>query len=296
MKACPTCHRKYYDETMKFCLDDGALLAEQRNPMPAGSPADATLHLPGSSGEQPPTVRITEPSGEPRSTMASMRTPPAPAVSSQTYPEEVRRRGGLLWVLGALIIGIAAVAVALIATRNREPGGDSSSQMASASPAATTTGPAVAAAPATNNTTGNAAATPVQAQSRSATPSPASEKKTSTVQPEAARPKNEAPPPAPEKSATRGPISAGVLNGKAVNLVKPAYPPIARSANASGTVNVQITIDENGNVIAAHAVSGHPLLQSAAVSAARASKFSPTMLNGQAVKVTGVIVYNFVAQ
>jgi TonB family protein len=61
-------------------------------------------------------------------------------------------------------------------------------------------------------------------------------------------------------------------------------------------VVVQVTIDENGSVIAAHAVSGHPLLQAAAVGAARQARFSPTKLSGQPVKVTGVIQYNFVAQ
>ena len=89
-------------------------------------------------------------------------------------------------------------------------------------------------------------------------------------------------------------ISGGVLNGKATNLVKPPYPAAAKAVRASGAVNVQVTIDESGNVISASAVSGHPLLRASAVQAARASKFSPTMLAGQAVKVTGVIVYNFV--
>ncbi|HJT29729.1 MAG TPA: TonB family protein [Pyrinomonadaceae bacterium] len=108
---------------------------------------------------------------------------------------------------------------------------------------------------------------------------------------------NEPPPPeAPKPTPPRAPISGGVLNGKAISLPKPAYPPIARAAHASGTVVVQVTIDENGNVIAAHAVSGHPLLQGAAVGAARQAKFSPTKLSGQPVKVTGVIQYNFVAQ
>ena len=88
-------------------------------------------------------------------------------------------------------------------------------------------------------------------------------------------------------------ISGGVLNGKATNLVKPPYPPAARAVRASGAVNVQVTVDETGDVIAASAVSGHPLLRAAAVQAARSSKFSPTMLSGKAVKVTGVIVYNF---
>src|SRR5215213_4294124 len=89
-------------------------------------------------------------------------------------------------------------------------------------------------------------------------------------------------------------VSGGVLNGKAINLVKPAYPAAAKAVRAAGAVNVQVTIDETGNVISANAVSGHPLLRAAAVEAARASKFSPTRLEGQPVKVTGVIVYNFV--
>ncbi len=88
-------------------------------------------------------------------------------------------------------------------------------------------------------------------------------------------------------------ISGGVVNGKATNLVKPPYPAAARAVRASGAVNVQVTIDESGNVISASAVSGHPLLRAAAVQAARSSKFSPTLLSGQPVKVTGVIVYNF---
>ena len=91
-------------------------------------------------------------------------------------------------------------------------------------------------------------------------------------------------------------ISGGVLNDKAISLPKPPYSPIARAAKASGTVVVQVTVDENGNVISARAVSGHPLLQAAAIAAARGAKFSPTRLSGQPVKVTGLITYNFVAE
>lgn len=109
--------------------------------------------------------------------------------------------------------------------------------------------------------------------------------------------KDEPPPPAATPKPTpHAPISGGVLNGKAVHLVTPPYPAIARSAHAAGSVQVQVLIDENGNVISAHAVSGHPLLQAAAVAAARSSKFTPTKLSGQPVKVNGVIIYNFVAQ
>lgn len=106
----------------------------------------------------------------------------------------------------------------------------------------------------------------------------------------------EPPPPPPKPTPPRAPISGGVLNGKAISLPKPAYPPIARQAHASGTVVVQVTIDENGNVISATPVSGHPLLRAVAAAAARGARFSPTKLSGQPVKVTGVITYNFVAQ
>lgn len=97
-------------------------------------------------------------------------------------------------------------------------------------------------------------------------------------------------PPMPIKS-----ISGGVLNGKATTLTKPAYPAAARAVNAGGAVNVQVTIDENGDVISASAVSGHPLLRKASEQAALTSKFAPTTLQDQPVKVTGVIVYNFVS-
>lgn len=88
-------------------------------------------------------------------------------------------------------------------------------------------------------------------------------------------------------------VSGGVVNGRAVNLVKPAYPAMAKAVRASGDVNVQVTIDEKGNVVAARAVDGHPTLRSAAEKAARSSTFSPTTLSNQPVKVTGIIVYRF---
>ena len=96
------------------------------------------------------------------------------------------------------------------------------------------------------------------------------------------------------KSQTPKSISAGVVNGKAKLLAKPEYPAAARAVRAAGAVNVQVTIDEEGNVISAKAISGHPLLQQAAEDAAKASKFLGTRLKGQPVKITGIIVYTFV--
>ena len=91
-------------------------------------------------------------------------------------------------------------------------------------------------------------------------------------------------------------ISLTVLNGKALTLPRPAYPAHARAAHASGVVAVWVSIDETGRVISASAVTGHVLLRSVAVEAAKLARFTPTMLDGQPIKVTGIITYNFVPE
>lgn len=88
-------------------------------------------------------------------------------------------------------------------------------------------------------------------------------------------------------------ISCGVCNQEAVLLPKPEYPKSARFIRASGSVNVEILINENGSVESARAVSGHPLLHPASIKAALQAKFKPFLLSGKPVKVRGTIVYNF---
>jgi TonB family protein len=102
------------------------------------------------------------------------------------------------------------------------------------------------------------------------------------------------PPPKPKPTPTNTIVSGGVLNGKAISKPQPVYPPNPLSARISGTVVVQVLVDEEGRVISASVVSGHPLLRQAAVAAARAARFSPTLLSGRPVKVSGVLTYNFV--
>jgi TonB family protein len=86
---------------------------------------------------------------------------------------------------------------------------------------------------------------------------------------------------------------AGSLNGKAIELPLPVYPDAAKAVRASGVVKVEVTIDENGNVIAAKAISGHPLLQSSAVAAARKARFTPVSTPDGPAKVIGILSYNF---
>jgi protein TonB len=91
-------------------------------------------------------------------------------------------------------------------------------------------------------------------------------------------------------------VSGGVLQGSAIKKIQPPYPPIAKAARASGAVQVQVTISEDGRVMDAAVVSGHPLLRDAALQAAKQWVFKPTELSGVPVKVQGVLTFNFTLQ
>jgi len=98
----------------------------------------------------------------------------------------------------------------------------------------------------------------------------------------------------PQKSKPRRlTVSGGVLKGLAIKKVSPPYPPIAMAARAAGKVEVQVTISEQGEVIDAVAISGHPLLRDSSINAAKQWVFKPTELSGVPVKVQGILVFNF---
>src|SRR5207253_6712631 len=87
--------------------------------------------------------------------------------------------------------------------------------------------------------------------------------------------------------------SEGVIRGNAISRPVPAYPMLARTAHVEGDVQMEITIDENGDVATARVISGHPLLQQASLNAAREWKFNKTALDGRPVKVQGVLTFRF---
>ena len=92
-------------------------------------------------------------------------------------------------------------------------------------------------------------------------------------------------------------VNGGVLNDKALVLMTPSYPSIS-GFHPSGTVQVQVLIDENGRVLTATALRSRlPMeFEHAAEKAARQSRFTPTFVAGKPVKVNGTIIYNFVAR
>ena len=88
----------------------------------------------------------------------------------------------------------------------------------------------------------------------------------------------------------KGPINGGMLNSKAIYLPVPEVP----TNEATGVVLVAIIVDEQGSVVEARAVSGPSVLHAAAVNAARLARFTPTLLMGEPVKVSGTLSYNFI--
>jgi protein TonB len=71
------------------------------------------------------------------------------------------------------------------------------------------------------------------------------------------------------------------------------YPPSAKSEHIEGDVVVEITINEEGNVISARAINGPDQLKEAALSAAKRWKFKPVVLNNKPIKVSGVLTFRF---
>jgi TonB family protein len=91
-------------------------------------------------------------------------------------------------------------------------------------------------------------------------------------------------------------VSSGVLQGKALRRVTPFYPAFAKAARVSGSVKVQIVINEQGEVTEAETVSGHPMLHLPSLRAARQWKFAPSLLEDRPVKVQGDVTFNFTLQ
>ena len=147
--------------------------------------------------------------------------------------------------------------------------------------------------------------TPTPSPTATPTPTPAEDdsnvngnanSSTPTPRPSATPKPSVSPSATPSVSPSATPVNMGILNERALSLRTPSYPQVAREMRASGKVEVQVLVDENGNVRTARAVSGHPLLRSSAESAARSSKFNPIRQNGRIVRATGLVVYDFVKQ
>jgi protein TonB len=103
------------------------------------------------------------------------------------------------------------------------------------------------------------------------------------------------PIPPPQKAAAKRIVRVGssLKAPRQIYSAQPDYPVLAREAHIWGTVVVNAVIDEQGNVVQAHALNGHPLLIPAALKAVLQWKYEPTLLNGVPVAVEMEVTVHF---
>lgn len=102
--------------------------------------------------------------------------------------------------------------------------------------------------------------------------------------------------PSDNRSRPAGPLESGNLNDKAIDMPKPIYPGEALKSKITGQVKVRVIVAETGKVMSADIVSGPKQLWLAAIDAARQARFNPTLVGDRAVKITGILTYDFVLE
>ena len=81
------------------------------------------------------------------------------------------------------------------------------------------------------------------------------------------------------------------LEDQAIKKVAAEYP-AEPGFHANGRVIIRIAVDEEGNVLSAKAICGHPLLRATSVKAAVQWQFQPRRVDGKATKYVGVIAFD----
>jgi TonB family protein len=110
----------------------------------------------------------------------------------------------------------------------------------------------------------------------------------------AEEPRVETQPTNSENTAkSDSPIQVGSLIDYATSKVNPTYPPAAKTMRMTGTVKVEVLVNEDGSIAEVQKTSGPSMLQRAAVDALKKWKFKPFVKDGQAVKASGFVSFNF---
>lgn len=323
MKFCPKCDAQYGYE-MSYCLEDGTPLQirssnDDKNAMRASQNTsvnfadgaekfgDKPLIIPQNSF--PKTNISSEKISEETVILANPSQPTFPAAKNEPRKSKI---GFLIGLATAGFLLIAAMIGAVVYFQNRPPKSSAANDLSTNASNSTQV----------NNSDADADGSASQISSENSanklnsipagktnskinasakkTPesSPSISGETQKIEADNSESvKTAALPPDPVKPTSQltvsSSVSGGIPNRKSISLIKPSYPPAAKAVRASGRVDVQVTIDESGEVVAAYAVSGHPSLRLSAEQAARASKFSPSAVKGN---MTGNIVYNFTPQ
>lgn len=254
MKRCPTCNRTYADETIAFCLADGALLS-------APYDTKAGQHSPDSSRTDAPTEIIpTAPDraalfptqkareSEPLfSTIASHDSPNMRGLENLQTSINTERANHLRWIIGGisllLIVGLAFVIGYNLSSYKKES------------------------ATVNNNSTD---------LNRNASSAPGT---------------SDTKPVDYGKIYSAAEVDQRV---RLLTKPAPQYTEEARKNQVSGTVVLRVVLTANDTVTSIEAVHGLPYgLTEKAIEAAQQIQFVPAMKDGKAVSQSLQIEYNF---
>ena len=104
------------------------------------------------------------------------------------------------------------------------------------------------------------------------------------------------PPPPPPEPIRPMRLHTGMKAPVKTTHVAPLYPVVARQAHIEGVVILEAVLDDQGRVESVRVLRSISLLDQAAVDAVRQWRFTPALLNGQAVPVVMTVTVNFTLQ
>jgi protein TonB len=104
-------------------------------------------------------------------------------------------------------------------------------------------------------------------------------------------PATPAPTPAPPTPTPKPQCANPNMSATTTNAVEPDYPEMAKEQGAEGSTQVQVSLDASGNILSAtvYKSAGNALLDQAAIAAAKASKYTPEIVN--CVKTAGTYIF-----
>jgi TonB family protein len=302
IKRCPTCNRTYSDESISFCLADGALLSAPYD-TPREEPPPTEV-LPSPPAPVPPTL-------PPKQTVPTMTGLGEAGVSpfEVDAPQPKRSQSSPLIVaaiafviVGAIVIGIFGVRRVL--NRQTEPAAASSPEVLAnnaPSPISTSENPSSISMPTPSTRPTGLGIHPEskptsspQTETKVPTPAPATLQADPVLFPPDSRQTPESKPtPATDYSRVFAQREVDT-RAELLDRPKPRYTDSARQNNVQGTVVLRVVLSADGSVGSISAIRGLPNgLTEQAIAAARRIKFVPAKKDGRPVSVTVTVEYNF---
>jgi protein TonB len=104
-----------------------------------------------------------------------------------------------------------------------------------------------------------------------------------------------APSSLPKPSLATVKVSQGVSQGLLIKRVQPKYPQSALAVHTQGAVQIEATINKEGNVVNPKVLHGDQVLARAAVEAVRQWRYKPYYLDGEPVEIQTEITITFKA-